>query len=165
VTLTVTPFDSAELTTKTQAMDGDLKVPPGSEMQVGYSFTIPGDHSPATIGFVGAKVTFNVTCTAGTPSNSTFVVATPDQSYVDPQNSGAWYPSGDQKSALTYQGSAPVPTCSVQGGLIRLQQGGTFSATVTSGAVQVPKVNVRWHYNGVTGSGGEWSATYSVIPH
>jgi VCBS repeat-containing protein len=165
VTLTVTAFNSAELTTKTQAMDGDLKVPPGSEMQVGYSFTIPGDHSPATIGFVGAKVTFNVTCTAGTPSNSTFVVATPDQSYFDPQDSGAWYPSGDQKSALTYQGSAPVPTCSAPGGLIRLQQGGTFSATVTSGAVQVPKVNIRWHYNGVTGSGGGWSATYSVSPH
>jgi hypothetical protein len=58
-----------------------------------------------------------------------------------------------------------VPTCSVQGGLIRLQQGGTFSATVTSGAIRVPKVNVRWHYNGVTGSGGGWSATYSVVPH
>jgi VCBS repeat-containing protein len=165
VTLTVTAFDSAELTTRTQAMDGDLKVPPGSEMQVGYSFTIPGPHPTATIGFVGAKVTFNVTCTVGTPSNSTFVVAIPDQSYVDPQNSSAWYPSGDQKSALTYQGSAPVPTCSAPSGLIRLQQGGTFSATVTSGDVEVPTVNIRWHYKGVTGSGGGWSATYSVIPH
>jgi VCBS repeat-containing protein len=165
VTLTVTAFNSAELMTKTQAMDGDLKVPPGSEMQVGYSFTIPGAHPTATIGFVGAKVTFNVTCTIGTPSSSTFVVAIPEQSDVDPQNSSAWYPSGDQNSALTYQGSGPVPTCSDPSALIRLQQGGTFSATVTSGDVQVPKVNVRWHYKGVTGSGGGWSATYSVIPH
>jgi hypothetical protein len=81
---------------------------------------------------------------------------------LDPQNSSAWYPSGDQKDASTYQGSAPVPTCSDPSGLIRLQQGGTFAARVISD-VKVPKVNIRWHYKGVTGSGGGWSATYSVI--
>jgi hypothetical protein len=31
--------------------------------------------------------------------------------------------------------------------------------------VNVAKVNIRWHYKGVTGSGGGWSGTYSVIPN
>jgi VCBS repeat-containing protein len=162
VSLTVTAVNDAELITKTQAMNGDLKVPPGSQMRVGYDFTIPGAHPAATIGFVGARVTFNVTCTVGTPSSSTLVVPIEDRSYLDPQNGSGWYPSGDQTDASTYQGSAPVPTCSDPSGLIRLQQGGTFAARVTSD-VNVAKVNIRWHYKGVTGSGGGWSGTYSVI--
>jgi streptogramin lyase len=164
VTHSYTVVYGAQLTSNTQAMDGDLKVAPGSVMSVGYDFTIPGSHPAATIGFMDAKVTFNVTCTAGTPSASTFTVPIADQSYPDPANSSSWYPSGDQGSASTYQGSAPVPTCSDPSGLIRLQQGGTFSTTVTSTA-QVAKVNVRWHYKGQTGSGGGWSGTYSVTPH
>jgi VCBS repeat-containing protein len=52
VSLTVTAVNDAALTTKTQAMNGDLKVPSGSEMRVGYSFTIPGAHAAANIGFV-----------------------------------------------------------------------------------------------------------------
>ena len=156
---------SAQLTSKTQAMDGDLKLPQGSTLSVGYDFTIPGQHPAANIGFTGPTFTFNVTCTAGTPSFSPVVVtfSDPNSPYQDPLNSTAWYPSGDQKSSSTYQGSATLPTCTDPNGLVRLQQGGTFSATVTSD-VQVPKVNIRWHYKGATGAGGGWSGASSVTP-
>ncbi len=161
----VSPRYSAQLTSNTQAMDGDLKLQQGSMLSVGYDFTIPGQHPAANIGFTGAKVTFNnVTCTVGTPSATSFDVPMSSQPpYPDPLNSPAWYPSGDQNDPSTYQGSATLPTCSDPSGLVRLQQGGTFSTTVTSD-VQVPKVNVRWHYKGQTGPAGGWSGTYSVTP-
>jgi hypothetical protein len=41
-----------------------------------------------------------------------------------------WYPSGDQRSSLVYQGSAATPDA-CNGGLVRLDKGGTFSAGVS----------------------------------
>jgi hypothetical protein len=41
----------------------------------------------------------------------------------------AWYPSGDQHSALVYQGSVSVPNV-CGGGQVRLNKGGTFTAGV-----------------------------------
>jgi hypothetical protein len=53
----------------------------------------------------------------------------PDQAYI--VTSTAWYPSGDQHSALVYEASAPMPDfCS--GGLVRLGKGGFFTASITS---------------------------------
>jgi hypothetical protein len=149
------------LTTKAQAMDGDLKVAQGSTLSAGFDFTMPGGHPAATVGFLAASVTFNATCASGTPGSQTIVVNITDQSYLDPANSSAWYPSGDQNDVLTYQGSATVPSFCDPGSLVRLQLGGTFSTHVTSSDTQ-DKVNVRWHYK--DGTGGGWSGTYSVIP-
>ena len=87
-------------------MNGELKVAQASEMRVGYSFTMPVAHAAATIGLVGAKVAFEVTCRVGTPSSSTLVVAIPDQSYLHPEDTSAWYPTGDQKSTSTFHGSS-----------------------------------------------------------
>jgi hypothetical protein len=43
--------------------------------------------------------------------------------------SDAWNPSGDQASPLVYQGTTTVPDlCS--GGPVRLDGGGTFTATI-----------------------------------
>jgi hypothetical protein len=44
--------------------------------------------------------------------------------------SDQWYPSGDQSSPLVYQGSIAVPDLCF-GGQLRLNQGGTFTATVS----------------------------------
>jgi hypothetical protein len=148
------------LTTKTQAMAGDLKVAQGSTLSAGYDFTMPGQHPAATVGFLGTTVTFNATCASGTPGSKPIVVNIDDQGYNDPANSSAWYPSGNQNDASTYQGSTTVPSFCDPGALVRLQQGGTFSTYVTSTAQN--KVNLRWHYMDETGGG--WSGTYSVIP-
>jgi uncharacterized membrane protein len=148
------------LASQTQAMNGDFKVAQGSTLSAGYDFTMPGSHPAAVVGFVGTKVVFNATCASGTPGLATIVVNIPDQTHAVAANSSAWYPSGDQNSAATYQGSATVPSFCSPGALVRLQQGGTFSTNVTSTDAK-DKVNVRWHYK--DGTGGGWSGTYSAV--
>jgi hypothetical protein len=149
------------LTTKTQAMEGDLKVAQGSTLSVGYGFKMPGQHPQATVRFMGTRVTFAATCASGTPGSQTIVVEPPDQSYNDPANSTDWYPSDDQNDASTYQGSTTVPSFCDPGALVRLKQGGTFTTNVSSTDTQ-DRVMVRWHYK--NGTEGGWSGTYSVIP-
>ena len=135
---------------------------PGDSLRVGYDFTMPGHHPTASVSFIGAKVTFALTCASGLiPSPRILVVPIANQMYTDAQNSPAWYPSGDQQSSLVYQGSIAVPdACS--GGLVSFRKGGTFSAGISSTDTH-DAVNVRWHYSG-GGSAGGWSATQSVVP-
>ena len=143
-----------------QAMEGDLKVAPGSTLKAGYSFTMPGNHPAATVTFVGARVVFQATCVSGT-GTATLTVPMTDEPFQDAANSSAWLPSGDQSNAATYQGSVTVPDV-CNGGLVLLQKGGTFTAGVTS-TDKTDKVNVRWHYRGATDAGG-WSGTLGVVP-
>lgn len=115
-----------------QAMEGDLKVAPGSTLKVGYDLTVPGLSSPVTINVTNPKVVFsNVHCASGaTPTQSSFTVTMPDAIYH--LTTTDWYPSGDQHSPLVYEGSILVPNL-CPGGTdhrVRLDKGGTFSATV-----------------------------------
>jgi hypothetical protein len=142
-----------------QAMEGDLKVQPGETLWVGYSFTMPGNHPAATLNFAGSQVSFAYTCVASA-GTGTFVVPIDDQSSSVPANSSAWYPSGDQHSPAVYQGARTVPDV-CNGGRVRLQQGGTFSASVSADTAN--KVNIRWHYS-AHGTSGSWSGTKSVVP-
>jgi hypothetical protein len=111
-------------------MEGNLIVYPGDTLRVGYDFTMPGQHPAATAVFMQTTVSFHALCASG-PGGGLIVVNIGDASYTNPQNSSAWYPSGDQRAAAVYQGSATVPDlCS--GGALTLRQGATFSATVGS---------------------------------
>ena len=148
------------LTMGPQAMEGDLKVAPGDTLSVGYDFTMPGNHPQAAVSFLGGSVSFNATCVSG-PGQGSIVVALADATYTDPQNSSAWYPSGDQHDASVYQGTTSIPDL-CNGGLVRLQHGGTFTATVAS-TDETDKVNVRWHYS-ANGTSGSWSGTRGVVP-
>ena len=116
------------LTMGPQAMEGDLKVSPGTTLKVGYDFTVPGNSASFSVTVSNPQVVFVVACVSGaTPSASTFTVAMPTQSYG--VTNSQWYPSGDQSSPLVYQGSTAVPDL-CGGGQLRLNQGGTFTATV-----------------------------------
>jgi hypothetical protein len=112
-----------------QAMEGDLKVAPGATLKAGYDFTVPGNNASLSLMVAQPQVAFTVRCVSGaTPTQSTLIVPLPDQAYsfTDSQ----WYPSGDQSSPLTYEGSITVPDlCS--GGQLRLDKGGTFTASVS----------------------------------
>jgi hypothetical protein len=110
-----------------QAMEGDLKVNPGTTLKIGYDFTLPGNSNTYNVVVANPQVTFTVRCVSGAaPSSSTLTVNMPTQAYaVTNQN---WYPSGDQKSPLVYQGSIAVPDL-CGGGQVRLDKGGTFMAT------------------------------------
>ena len=143
-----------------QAMEGNLQLAPGTVLSVGYDFTMPGNHPGATVSFLAGSVAFEATCASG-PGGATIVVGLPDASYTDPEDSSAWYPSGDQHSPAVYQGATNIPDL-CNGGLVRLQRGGTFSATVTS-TDTTDKVNVRWHYS-ANRTSGSWSGTRGVVP-
>ena len=155
-----------------QAMEGDLKVPMGSTLKVGYDFTIPGSHVAQTVSFVGAHVDFAYTCVDGpstphgvTPIGSgTLSVPMADAANLDPANSSAWYPSAKQTDASTFQGSLQLATdlCTANG-LVRLQKGGTFYAGIASDGNH-EKINIRWHYS-ANGSAGGWSGTKGVVPN
>jgi hypothetical protein len=111
-----------------QAMEGDLKVSPGTRLEVGYDFTVPGDHASFSLTVSTPRVVFAVACLSGaTPSARTFTIAMPARAYR--VTSDQWYPSGDQGSLLVYQGSIAVPDL-CGGGQLRLDQGGTFTASV-----------------------------------
>jgi 6-phosphogluconolactonase (cycloisomerase 2 family) len=123
---------SQAITLGPQAMEGNLKVNPGATIKAGYDFTLPGNASPFTVSFTEGKVVFAVHCVSGaTPSEPTFTVTLPDQSYF--VSNANWYPSGVQSSPLVYQGETAAPDL-CGGGQLRLDQGGTFSAFMTIAA-------------------------------
>jgi hypothetical protein len=151
---------TATVTIGPQAMEGNLKLNPGTLLQVGFDFTMPGSHPSTAVSFIGPQATFAWTCVSGAGSGS-WVVPMLNYGYSDPTNSPSWYPTGDQDSALAYQVLMPVPNlCS--GGPVRFQHGGTFTTGIHS-TEPGNKVNVRWHYSG-GGSVGGWSSTSSAVP-
>jgi hypothetical protein len=143
-----------------QAMEGDLKVSPGDILMAGYDFTIPGSHPAITVQLVNPAVVFQAQCVSGGDAG-TIVVPLASGPIPVPQNSSAWYPSGDQHSPLVYQGSAVVPDL-CGGERITLRKGGTFSAVLTA-TDTTRSVHVRWHYS-ANGSSGSWSGTGSFRP-
>ena len=110
-------------------MEGDLKVSPGDTLMAGYDFTVPGNHASFSLTVNSPQVVFTVNCVSGaTPSSPTLTVSMPTQTYA--VTNDQWYPSGDQHSPLVYQGSIVVPDL-CGGGKLRLNQGGTFTASVS----------------------------------
>jgi hypothetical protein len=145
-----------------QGMEGNLVVASGTTLYAGYDFTVPGSHPQTTVTFVNPHVVFDGQCSLGGGPVS-FTVPMPTVSYSAAANDSAWYPSGDQQSALTYEGQVVVPDlCS--GGDISLASGATFFTLVDANA-QVPGdgLHVRWHYS-ANGSAGSWSGTAHLQP-
>ena len=144
----------------TQAMEGNLQVSPGTMVQAGFDFTMPGSHRAAALSFPGAEVTFNASCVSG-PGGGVITVPLNNGSYIDPAGDSDWLPSGDQSSLTSYEGGVSVPDL-CGGGMVSLRRGGTFTAGLQSSDASDP-VNVRWHYS-AGGSAGGWSGTMSFTP-
>jgi hypothetical protein len=144
-----------------QAMEGDLKVVPGTALRVGYALSIPGKHPATYVSFLKPNVIFKYTCTKGTNAGS-FAAPMPDATRIlSDTNSPAWVPSGNHSAPSSYQGSIVVPDVCPAGSSVRLKMGGTFSAGVTSTGTQ--KISVKWHYS-ANNSPGNWSSTAVVAP-
>jgi hypothetical protein len=110
-------------------MEGNLQRVPGATLNAGYDFTIPGNNTSVFVTFTNPAVKINVKCANGmAPRTSTVTVPMPTQTYKS-TNGGSWYPSGDQKSSLVYQGSITVPEV-CNGGKVSFQNGGTFTAAI-----------------------------------
>jgi len=108
-----------------QAMEGDLKLTPGTVLNAGYDFTSPGNNATFVVSVNNPAVRFTLRCVSGaTPSQTTLTLSMPSASYT--VSGSGWFPSGDQHSALVYQGSVVVPDV-CQGGVVRFDKGGTFT--------------------------------------
>ena len=160
VLLSALPLLANAISMGPQAMEGDLKVSPGTILRAGYDFTIPGSHPADTVQLVNATVTFQAGCASGA-GGGTFVVFLSGNPMTVPANNSDWFPSGDQQSPLVYQGSIAVPDL-CGGGVVRLQTGGVFSADLQASNTRL-SVHVRWHYS-ANGSSGSWSGTGSFVP-
>ena len=123
-------------------MEGNLVVRPGDTIKAGYNFTIPGAHAADTVTFTNPNVTLSVNC----PDGSTFpvTITMSNQSYFDPAGNSNWFPSSDQNSPLTYQGSFTTPSTMCGG-----QTGHTLKASFASSLTDTSqdKINVRFHYS------------------
>jgi hypothetical protein len=113
------------LTFSRVALDGDLKVNPGTAMKVGYSFKAPRGRIT-----VASSVEFTIRCADGrtTPSRSTWTVSLPTQTYN--VTGSDWWPTADQTSSVSYQGRATIPDF-CRGGKVRLDRGGVFTAKLS----------------------------------
>jgi hypothetical protein len=144
--------------TTSGSMEGNLPINPGDTISAGYDFTLPGTHPADTISATSGSVLLTVNC----PDSSTqpLSIALPSQSYDVPANNSQWFPSGDQKSSLVYQGSVTAPTNLCGGQQGHAPKGATF--TENFGATTSNKFNVRFHYS--DNSAGGWSGTNTVQP-
>lgn len=105
-----------------QAMDGNLSVTPGATLRAGYEFSLPGNKNSTTVTVSQAKAVFAVQCASGaTPTANTITVAMPTESYTG---------ANGQTDTTLYQGSLTVPDL-CGGGALSLNQGGTFTATLS----------------------------------
>ena len=112
-----------------QAMDGDLKVSPGVTLKVGYDFSVPGTKASLSLTVNNPQVVLTVRCVSGaSPSQSAVTVSMPSQTYT--VTNDQWIPSGDQNSPLVYPALITLPDL-CGGGQLRLDKGGTFTATVS----------------------------------
>ena len=124
-----TTCDGSTLTMGPQAMEGDLKLSPGTTLNAGYDFTIPGNNTTRTFTINNPHVVFTLHCVSGaTPSQTTLTL--PMGTTTTTVSDSGWYPSGDQHSPLVYQGTLAVPNV-CGGGQVRLDAGGTFATNVT----------------------------------
>lgn len=158
-------YAAVQVSFPAQALDGNLQVNPGATLEAGYDFQTSGHHPAARVSFSHANVSFNASCASG-PGNQVIRVHLARGSYIEPANDGGnWYPTADQSSLASYEGSATVPNLCA-GGLVSLQQGGSFTATLSSSDAADP-VHVRWHYaiaGPAGGQGGQWSGDQQFIP-
>ena len=177
---------SGALTIPAQGGNNATVLEPGQFVYAGYSFQYPGQGSGANYPpgaitvFKNGQAVLSVECAdKSTPTHATVTVPMPYQSYDGTQGSNGWYPSGDQKSSLTYQGNlqmgdycphtAANPTGTM---IVGKQTMGPFTADVFTSNTSYPPVSVRWHYGNAadagagtgTGTGSSWSATKSVDP-
>jgi hypothetical protein len=106
---------SANSLSITGSMEGNITIDNGDYVAAGYSFTIPGAHGDVEVLMANAVVTFTGTCSNGSPDN---VLTIPLRAgtvsgdpYSVPTGSSAWYPTGDEDAAESYQGSVVAQVC------------------------------------------------------
>lgn len=152
-----------------QYINRPVNVLAGSTVKAGFAVSQPFAHPEANFKIVGGSVQLDVY----NPDGRCYTLTVPFDntlSYVIPANFTGWVPSPNQKSALTYQGSA---TAGFNGSVKNI----VFSAVganLTTGAGNPAgpglatdtgdPVDVRFHVDtGTGGANGSWSPTSTVV--
>lgn len=149
------------------AMNRPLNVVASSTVRAGYAVALPFAHPEATVSLVGASVQLDVNNADG--RSYTLTVPFENTSYLIPENDLSWKPSPNQKSPLTYQGSA----LATFGGSVKNVVFSAVGANLTPGAGNPAgpgvftdtgdPVDVRFHADtGAGGASGSWSPTVTV---
>jgi hypothetical protein len=150
----VSPSGAGTVVLGPQAMEGALKIHPGDQLWAGFAFRLPSGHPATTAVLTSGYVSLLVKCPNG--SSPALTIPLNDQTIVDPAGSTAWYPSGDQSSPLTYQGTVVAPDLCA-GAVIDDSRGATFT-TAFAATDTVDKFSFRFHY-ALYGKTGGWSGT------
>ncbi len=165
------------------SMEGNITIANGDYVAAGYAFSVPGSHPAMIVTMADAKVTITGTCSDG--GSGTLTIPLSAGPYDVGANDNSVYPSGDESSSASYQGSTGpngAKVCGGQGSL-NASQGATFSADLQSN-VTTSQVQVKFHYSDPNakgkgnydcssptgGSGGNnaccapWSCTVCLYP-
>jgi len=141
----------------------------GSTVKAGYAVALPFEHAESTVKLVGGSVQLDVL----NPDGRSYTITVPfdnlTSSYLVPENNMGWFPSANQKSPLTYQGSAVAGI----GGSVKNVVFSAVGANLTTGAGNPAgpgldtntgdPIDVRFHVDtGTGGANGSWSPTTTV---
>jgi hypothetical protein len=140
----------------------------GATVKAGFAVSLPFEHLESTVNMVGGSVQLDVL----NPDGRSYTITVPFENnlaYVIPENNTGWFPSANQKSALTYQGSAVAGI----GGSVKNVVFSAVGANLTSGAGNPAgpgldtntgdPIDVRFHVDtGTGGANGSWSPTVTV---
>lgn len=108
-----------------------MTVNPGQKVEIGYAFRLLFNTSTYVVAQMSPKITFNISCVLGSPSQSTLTVTMPER--ADSISDGLWHPTADPNAAIGFQGSFVMPALCPNGGAILLNHivpGGTFTANI-----------------------------------
>ncbi len=146
----VSPSGVGTVSLGPQAMAGDLKIKPGDVLRAGFDFSMPGGHPATTAVFTSGYVALLVTCPNG--SSPPLTIPLHDLTVFDPEDSTAWYPSGDQSSPLDYRGTLIAPDLCA--GAVMDDARGALFTTAFAATDTVDRFSFRFHYGDNSTSGG-----------
>ena len=155
------------------SMNRPIGINVGDTVKAGYDLYLANAHPAATVSLAGGNVQTDISCPDG--SSYTFTIPLPDQSYSIAAGDNSWYPSPNQKSASTYQGSAAnTSTAACSGGASKTTYFSALGKQANPGAGNpagpgfpstdtTDPLNVRFHCDaGSSGAGGSWSPTTTI---
>jgi hypothetical protein len=144
-------------------MDGTLKITPGSPLEAGYAFTMPGTHPSAVVQVVGASVTLPVSCTPSGASTASITVNLTEGPYTDAAGSAATLPTSSESGASSFQGMTLAP--GLCGAAAMYSSGAELTGQVVS-TDPLNALNFQFHYldAAILGAHASWSALSSQTP-
>ena len=148
----------ANTVTISGSMEGSIQISNGDWVSGGYAFSVQGSHPAMTVYMENASITFSGNCSNG--GTGALTVPLKAGPYSIPANDNGTYPSNDEGSDASFQGSVQASVCGGSGTL-DASKGATFSADLQSDNT-ANQVQVQFHYRDPNAKGkGNYDCTAS----